>query len=423
MNRLVFLRAPEVQRVLARAARAAGTALAVHYHGGRGEGPVVCGWGGCAACNFVSALPGGRGACHRSRAAASSAALRQGAPAPFICHLGFAGVCVAGFDGDGFVLTFGPYAPAEEPRALEAEVRAGLEELTGHRAETMNLSLDDVPRLPAATVFAVAEWAAETLRVLWASETPPENGEAEPELPAPRISYAPRARPAGQHRDPYQAAGIAAALAGGRLPQARDILRAQLAEADTSARPKAGVRRARIVAAVAAALEAAERARLDTDRARAACPRLFEEVGGARDERALLDAGMRVLGLVGGPKPPPGRPAPDAARPRTGYKELNAILMKRLADGVELREAAALLGEKPPAISKRLRRKFGMSYQEYLSRLRVDRAKELLRRTRLTAAEVARRVGIGDQSNFSKLFRKFEGLTPSEYRERFGKKR
>jgi AraC-like DNA-binding protein len=183
------------------------------------------------------------------------------------------------------------------------------------------------------------------------------------------------------------------------------------------------LRRARIVAAVAAALEAAERARLDTGRTHSAWPRLPEDLAAARDERALLDAGMRVLGLVGGPKAAPGRPAGQAVHPRTTYGELNTILLERLADGIELREAAENLGEKPPTISKRLRRKFGMSYEEYLSRLRVDRAKELLRRTRLSAADVARRVGIRDQSNFSKLFRKFEGLSPTEYRERFGRKR
>jgi len=36
---------------------------------------------------------------------------------------------------------------------------------------------------------------------------------------------------------------------------------------------------------------------------------------------------------------------------------------------------------------------------------------------------VAQRVGIRDQSNFSKLFRRFEGMSPLEYRQQYGKKR
>jgi len=50
-------------------------------------------------------------------------------------------------------------------------------------------------------------------------------------------------------------------------------------------------------------------------------------------------------------------------------------------------------------------------------------AKELLRRTKLSVGEVARRVGIGDPSNFNKLFRKFETVPPVEYRKRYGGKR
>ncbi len=64
-----------------------------------------------------------------------------------------------------------------------------------------------------------------------------------------------------------------------------------------------------------------------------------------------------------------------------------------------------------------------MNYTEYVNRLRVKRAKELLRRTRCTASEAARRVGVCDQSYFSKLFVRFEGVTPTEYRARFSKKK
>jgi len=70
-----------------------------------------------------------------------------------------------------------------------------------------------------------------------------------------------------------------------------------------------------------------------------------------------------------------------------------------------------------------LRRKFGMSFSEYVNRLRIDRAKDLLRRTQLNATQIAQRLGISDQSNFGKLFKRFEGITPLEYRERFGKNR
>jgi two-component system response regulator YesN len=107
--------------------------------------------------------------------------------------------------------------------------------------------------------------------------------------------------------------------------------------------------------------------------------------------------------------------------PTASYAKLNEILQRRLTESVPLQEVAELLGESPSAISHRLKRKFGMNYSEYVGRLRVDKAKEILRRTKLSATEVAHRVGYSDQSNFTKQFKKFEGHTPIDYRNKFSK--
>jgi len=101
---------------------------------------------------------------------------------------------------------------------------------------------------------------------------------------------------------------------------------------------------------------------------------------------------------------------------------LNRLVMSRLPGKITLNEIAAELGQHPTAITHRLQRKFGMSFSEYVGRIRIDKAKELLRRTRLGAGEIARRVGTSDASNFSKLFRKLEGMSPLEYRKLFGGK-
>ena len=47
-----------------------------------------------------------------------------------MCHLGFGCVAAPALTGvTGFVLTLGPFCPAEEPRALEPDARRGLAEL------------------------------------------------------------------------------------------------------------------------------------------------------------------------------------------------------------------------------------------------------------------------------------------------------
>ncbi|MFP4499581.1 MAG: helix-turn-helix domain-containing protein [Candidatus Hydrogenedentota bacterium] len=431
MKVLEFIRMPASQMLLAGAGRSAGVPVALHYISSRDEGPLIQGWGGCGACRHVISLPGGRRACRLSRTAAGATALKGGIPVPFMCHMGFACVSIAALPKENFVLTFGPYNPAKAPHALTHSVRAGLEELLGEAPpEELPFAFDDVPVCKGDAVCAIAEWTAACLAHRWQELQAPAES---PDAPAaegggdtePSICYAAPTHPREFHSDPFQAGNMAAALAGGRLPAVREVLRALLEEAAAGKREGGQLRRARAVAVVAAALEAAQRARLDTAAAWGALPNLLVDLEKVQDISGQLDAAMRVLRNVGPPRPAPaGPPAhkPPAAAVRTTYKELNAILTERLADGVELREAAALLGEKPATISKRLKRKFGMSYSEYLARLRVTKAKEFFRRTRLSVTQVATRVGIADQSNFSKLFRKFEGMSPTEYRQRFGKK-
>jgi two-component system response regulator YesN len=54
---------------------------------------------------------------------------------------------------------------------------------------------------------------------------------------------------------------------------------------------------------------------------------------------------------------------------------------------------------------------------DYITRVRIDRAKALLRSTELKSGEIGPKVGIADAKYFSKLFKKMTGVTPSEYRD------
>ena len=62
---------------------------------------------------------------------------------------------------------------------------------------------------------------------------------------------------------------------------------------------------------------------------------------------------------------------------------------------------------------------FGQSPGEYLTQLRLTRAKELLRATDLPVFEIAYRVGMENTSYFIYTFRTHEGTTPRQYRKRW----
>ena len=57
------------------------------------------------------------------------------------------------------------------------------------------------------------------------------------------------------------------------------------------------------------------------------------------------------------------------------------------------------------------------SFVEYLNELRVRRAVFLLTTTKLSVSEIGFRCGFSSAQNFSRVFKKYTDLTPSQYRE------
>ena len=58
-----------------------------------------------------------------------------------------------------------------------------------------------------------------------------------------------------------------------------------------------------------------------------------------------------------------------------------------------------------------------MSVNDYINKLRIDRAAYLLRHSTATVSEIADDVGYAYQRYFSTLFKQMTGMTPSEYRQ------
>jgi two-component system response regulator YesN len=56
------------------------------------------------------------------------------------------------------------------------------------------------------------------------------------------------------------------------------------------------------------------------------------------------------------------------------------------------------------------------TFKEYLTEIRINKAKELLRMTTLRSADIAYQVGYNDPHYFSSVFKRNTGLSPIEFR-------
>ena len=74
-------------------------------------------------------------------------------------------------------------------------------------------------------------------------------------------------------------------------------------------------------------------------------------------------------------------------------------------------------GTYPQYLSKRIKQYLGLNFHDYLSSLRVEKAKELLRTTKSGILEISELSGFFSRNTFLRVFKKYTGITPSEYRK------
>jgi AraC-like DNA-binding protein len=86
-----------------------------------------------------------------------------------------------------------------------------------------------------------------------------------------------------------------------------------------------------------------------------------------------------------------------------------------------LQQVAAIFDISPNYLSRLFKRETSYTFVDYVSMLRLDRAKELLVKTEKQVKEIVFEVGYMDASSFLRKFKTTEGITPGQYRERVRK--
>jgi AraC family L-rhamnose operon regulatory protein RhaS len=70
-------------------------------------------------------------------------------------------------------------------------------------------------------------------------------------------------------------------------------------------------------------------------------------------------------------------------------------------------------------VSNKFKEKTGLSIIEYINKLRIDIACQMLRDTNCIIEDIAERTGFSDISNFGRTFKKYTGLNPTKYKNQF----
>ena len=98
---------------------------------------------------------------------------------------------------------------------------------------------------------------------------------------------------------------------------------------------------------------------------------------------------------------------------RTG--EILRYLENNYLERITIEELCFLFGTNKTTLSKDFRRLTGNTVMGYLARLRLRRAKALLREGKRSVTEIAELLGFSSVHYFTRFFRKHENMSPSEY--------
>lgn len=88
----------------------------------------------------------------------------------------------------------------------------------------------------------------------------------------------------------------------------------------------------------------------------------------------------------------------------------------------ELSELAQAIGYSADYLSSLFKRCTGVSVIRYINRIRIKTAKTLLSNYGTTAKEAAFSCGFSDEKYFMRVFKELEGITPTQYKNSFGRK-
>lgn len=89
-----------------------------------------------------------------------------------------------------------------------------------------------------------------------------------------------------------------------------------------------------------------------------------------------------------------------------------------MSDEISLNTIAAEVGMSPSYFSSIFSKEMGKTFVEYLTEIRMDRAKELLMCSSMKTSEIGYEVGYKDSHYFSYIFKKTQNCTPKEFRAR-----
>lgn len=130
----------------------------------------------------------------------------------------------------------------------------------------------------------------------------------------------------------------------------------------------------------------------------------------------LHDRAGRVIGVAGAMQV---LDTVDKQSPYSPFADAINFVLRHYDEQIRVPHLATLSGCSVSQFDRSFRKVFSMTPTQYILRVRVNAARNLLSRSNRSIAEVALASGFYDQSQLARYFKRLTGMTPSHYRRQF----
>lgn len=98
-------------------------------------------------------------------------------------------------------------------------------------------------------------------------------------------------------------------------------------------------------------------------------------------------------------------------------KKATLYIINNFRKGITLKDTAAYAGLTPAYFSNLFKKETGVSFKEYLDRMRFENAKKLILLSDMTFQQICAESGFSNYENFIRRFKRRYGVTPTDYRK------
>jgi len=106
----------------------------------------------------------------------------------------------------------------------------------------------------------------------------------------------------------------------------------------------------------------------------------------------------------------------ESDKPQTIIEKAQSFVSQRYAEDVSMEQVAEWVNLSSYYFSKVFKSESGQTFTDYLTEVRMEKAKQFIANMELSLKEICFLVGYKDPNYFSRAFKRYTGMTPTDYR-------